>query len=246
MKIVLLADLHANRDWYEWLVAQTPQYDLISVAGDLLDIFAVDESGQIGYLRNTWLPAMLANGVPVAISSGNHDGSAVMWLSYISQIDRVIGDSSTQLVIIPSGEQIIVSTIPYYRSFQQHDPETRALWEQGANLREKENVPWLVLHHEPTTALAERDTIVAHHLADGIDKYRPDFVGCGHFHRAAETSFAHHVGHTWVFNAGQRLDAPKPNHIILDTAAMTATRVRMQPLANRLSWYQHRDLITLT
>ncbi len=58
-------------------------------------------------------------------------------------------------------------------------------------------------------------------------------------------AFAHHVGHTWVFNAGQRLDAPKPNHIILDTGAMTATRVRMRPVANSLSWSQQRDVITL-
>ncbi len=86
---------------------------------------------------------------------------------------------------------------------------------------------------------------MAHWLADGIDKYRPDFVGCGHFHRGAETGFAHHVGHTWVFNAGQHLDAPKPNHIILDTGAMTATRVRMRPVANSLSWSQQRDVITL-
>ncbi len=103
----------------------------------MLDIFAIDEAGQIQYLRNTWLPAIIATRVPVAISSGNHDGSAVMWLSYLNQIEGVVGDGSTQLVVSPSGEQIVVSTFPYYRSFQQHDLETLALWRAGAQLREK-------------------------------------------------------------------------------------------------------------
>lgn len=236
MKILLLADLHANRDWYNWLVGQAPQYDLVCVAGDLLDIFAVDEGGQIQYLRNTWLPAMIATRVPVAISSGNHDGSAVMWLSYLNQIEGVVGDGSTQLVVSPSGEQIVVSTFPYYRSFRQHDPETRALWEQGVQLRKGKHLPWLALHHEAPAALSEAKTITTHWLASHVEQYQPDFVSSGHFHGGTEKSFAYRIGATWCFNSGQRLEAPRPNHIILDTSARTATRVRLKPLARSISW----------
>ncbi len=245
MKILLLADLHSNRRWYEWLVRQAHQYDLISVAGDLIDIFAIDEAGQIAYLRDTWLPAMIATGVPVAISSDNHDGSAIMWLSYINELDSVIGDGSTHQVTCPSGERIIITTCPYYSSFGEPRRELTSMWEEGAQLREKYGGSWLVLHHEPVAELAEPGAITMHSLADRITYYRPDFVTSGHFHSGADTQFAHPAGSTWCFNAGQTLGAPRPNHIILDTAARIATRVRMRSVAQSLSWSQQRDMITL-
>jgi Icc-related predicted phosphoesterase len=39
MKLLLTADLHFRVDWFRWLLEQAPNYDLICIAGDLLDMF---------------------------------------------------------------------------------------------------------------------------------------------------------------------------------------------------------------
>ncbi len=245
MKILLCADLHSNRSWYDWLVGKAGAFDVIAVAGDLLDIFSIDPAGQIGFLRAEWLPAMIATGTPVAVSSGNHDGDAIMWLAYIGDHNAVVGDGSTKLVTARSGEPLVITTCPHYRSYQENDPETIALWREGSRLRDLQSAPWLVLHHEPPTELAEPGTITSHWLKQRISEYNPDFVACGHFHRGAAHRFGLKIGDSWCFNGGQHLDAPRPHHIILDTRSGVATRVRMQRIPGALSWVERRDEMTL-
>lgn len=152
MKALLIADLHNRRDWYRWLITQAEEYDLICIAGDLLDAFGLDEQGQIDYLRREWLPGMVATGTPVALSSGNHDHSMISWLDYVTKPGLVVGDGNTQLLRLASGEDLVVTTCPYYRTFNIRDSVMIALWEEGARLRDETQVPWLVLHHEPLWA----------------------------------------------------------------------------------------------
>lgn len=128
MKFFLTADLHDNRTWLEWIVDQAPDYDLVCIAGDLLDMFAADEGGQIDYLRRDWLPKMIATGVPLAVGSGNHDHSMIAWLSYIDVPGKVVGDGSTELLAFSAGEQLIVTTCPHYRSFNIRDSVMIELW----------------------------------------------------------------------------------------------------------------------
>jgi len=240
MKILLTADLHDRRRWYEWLVSQAPQYDLVAVAGDLLDMFAADEGGQIDYLRQEWLPAFTRTGVPLAVSSGNHDHGMITWLNYIDVPGKIVGDGSTQLLSFASGEQLIVTTCPYYRSFNRRDSAMIELWERGARLRDEWFAPWLVLHHEPPAQFAPKPFTATHWLTHRLQTYRPSFVYSGHIHVWHEY-FAARVWGTWCFNAGQRLDAPRPNHLILDLTNNTITRVRMLPVQSSLSWVEERE-----
>jgi Icc-related predicted phosphoesterase len=39
MKLLLTADLHFRTDWFRWLIGQAPNYGLVCIAGDLLDMF---------------------------------------------------------------------------------------------------------------------------------------------------------------------------------------------------------------
>ena len=39
MKLLITADLHFRIHWFRWLIEQAPSYDLVCVAGDLLDMF---------------------------------------------------------------------------------------------------------------------------------------------------------------------------------------------------------------
>jgi Icc-related predicted phosphoesterase len=42
MKLPLTADLHFRLHWFRWLIEQAPNFDLICVAGDLLDMFKAE------------------------------------------------------------------------------------------------------------------------------------------------------------------------------------------------------------
>jgi Icc-related predicted phosphoesterase len=39
MKLLLTADLHCRIHWFRWLIEEAPNFDLVCIAGDLLDIF---------------------------------------------------------------------------------------------------------------------------------------------------------------------------------------------------------------
>jgi predicted phosphodiesterase len=244
-KILLTADLHNNRSWYEWLLTEAPKYDLVSIAGDFLDMFGTDEGGQIDYLRKEWLPAFTRTGVPLALCTGNHDHVALTWLSYVNRPPLIVGDGETQLLTFRSGQKLVVTTCPYYRTFQQRDSVMAGLWQYGARLRDSENAPWLVLHHEPASQMCPKGTIATHWLGLRIHEYHPDFVASGHFHETAHFPFGVKIDGTWCFNAGQRLDAPRPNYIVLDLSARTATRRRMAPVRHTLSWVERVETLSL-
>ena len=67
-----IADLHFRTDWFHWLMEQALSYDLVCIAGDLLDMFNVESpKGQAREV--SMLIRELADIVPVAICSGNHN-----------------------------------------------------------------------------------------------------------------------------------------------------------------------------
>ena len=39
MRLLLTADLHFRIHWVRWLIEQAPNFDLVCIAGELLDIF---------------------------------------------------------------------------------------------------------------------------------------------------------------------------------------------------------------
>jgi predicted MPP superfamily phosphohydrolase len=74
MKLLLTADLHFRIHWFHWLIAQAPRYDLVCIAGDLLDMFG-SESRMEQAREVKKLILGLADIVPVAVCSGNHDNA---------------------------------------------------------------------------------------------------------------------------------------------------------------------------
>jgi Icc-related predicted phosphoesterase len=105
MKLLLTADLHFRRDWFRWLIEQAPNYDLVGVAGDLLDMLDVEST--VGQAREmTRLIKELADVVPVALGSGNHDNagkqishdrvSLYKWLVDLGVHPNIITDGATR------------------------------------------------------------------------------------------------------------------------------------------------------
>jgi predicted MPP superfamily phosphohydrolase len=74
MRLLLTADLHFRLHWFRWLIEQAPNFDLICIAGDLLDMFKSETRMEQAREFRT-LVKELADIVPVAICSGNHDNA---------------------------------------------------------------------------------------------------------------------------------------------------------------------------
>jgi predicted MPP superfamily phosphohydrolase len=191
MKLLLTADLHFRLHWFRWLIDQTPGFDLICIAGDLLDIFRsetrVEQAREIRILVKE-----LADIVPVAFCSGNHDNagrlvlhdraSVYEWFIELGNHRNIITDGSTRKL-----ENLIVTTIPYHCSRQE-----KSIWlDRGSTIRRQTAMSWIVLHHVPAksglgVSGEEREA------SELLATYRPDYFVSGHDH-----AFPYTTGQSW-------------------------------------------------
>ena len=246
MRILLTADLHSRRDWFDWLLRQ--QVDLTVVAGDLLDGLRADGLlVQMLELRR-WCARFSGH---LAVCSGNHDHNTPLraqrpealagipddvreevlslltaghWMDCLES-DRIVTDQRTKVVTTPGGG-LVVTAVPYdFDGGDDHDD----LWGDGAMLRDQQKIPWLVLHHEPPAEVKVGGRMGNRQLYYKIQEYRPDFVVSGHLHNQPYVgSFADRLDGTWCFNPGLpeqslAMQSSIPNHIVLDLVARTAT-----------------------
>ena len=219
MKLLITADLHYRIHWYRWLIEQARSYDLVCIAGDLLDMFKFESRmEQAREVRR--LIRELADIVPVAVCSGNHDNagrlashdraSSYEWFIDLGTHPNIITDGVTQKL-----ENLIVTTIPYHCSKEQ-----KSIWlDRGFTIRRQTGKPWIVLHHVPpkTTLDASGEESEA---AELFVAYRPDYFVCGHSHSfpyASNQSWSQRLGESCLLVPGVLLKAPFPNHIKLDT-----------------------------
>ena len=219
MKILITADLHYREQWFRWLFEQGTNYDLICIAGDLLDIFDKDPRAEQSWKVSRWIRE-LAKVSRVAISSGNHDNAGhqittdrapvYQWFDALRSEPKIVTDGVTRVI-----DDLIVTTVPYHCSREQ-----KSIWlERGVTIRRQSVKPWLVLHHVPPSldAAASGEESEAAAL---LMIYRPNFFVSGHTH-----AFPYLTGSSWSQNIagvnvlvpGQLLGAPFPNHIVLDT-----------------------------
>jgi Icc-related predicted phosphoesterase len=70
MRILHLADLHAEHEWFNWVASQAPLFDLLVIAGDLLDAFSRAPVHDQARAVSKWL---LVLRTPTVVCSGNHD-----------------------------------------------------------------------------------------------------------------------------------------------------------------------------
>jgi Icc-related predicted phosphoesterase len=127
MKLLLTADLHFRLHWFRWLIEQAPSYDLVCIAGDLLDMFKPETRTE--QAREVSRPiSQLADIVTVAVCSGNRDNAGRLvshdraslyeWFIELGKHPKIITDGSTRNL-----ENLIVTTIPYHCS-----KERKSIW----------------------------------------------------------------------------------------------------------------------
>ena len=93
MRLLLTSDLHYTLPQLDWVVNETPSFDVVVLAGDHLDIASrVALNAQVAVMREYL--SLLGRAGTVVVSSGNHDltgpddsgEQAALWLSTAREV----------------------------------------------------------------------------------------------------------------------------------------------------------------
>ena len=220
MRILLVSDLHYTLKQLDWVVATADGYDLVVVAGDLLDIASrVEPDAQIAVVLQYL--ARLAEKTTVVVCSGNHDLNArnelgeraAMWLD--ARASGVFVDGARVVT-----DDVVISVCPW-----GDGPRTREVVDAAlaADAAAVDGRFWMWAYHAPPdespTSWTGRRFYGDADLNAWIEQHRPGLVLCGHVHQspfAEGGSWVDQIGSTWVVNSG-REPGPVPTHIVIDT-----------------------------
>ena len=209
VRILLTADLHFKEDWYRWLIERQAEFDLICIAGDLLDMFSpVPLLDQIEIV--TLRLRAISETTAVAVSSGNHDAvpprSEPTWYWFKDLTSsNILSDGQSRLF-----GDLLVTTVPW-------PPSESTAWALLEAVR-AENPPfskWLLLVHD-----VGRLEDAANQMCKLIIEFAPNYVIAGHSHTLPYTSgsWFQILHETVIFTPGQLMTAPWPNHVLVDLA----------------------------
>jgi hypothetical protein len=206
----------------DWVVRETPEFDLVVIAGDNLNIASsVDLDAQsVVVLRYL---ALLQSSGRVAVSSGNHDltgpdargEQAALWLDQ-ARAANVPTDGDSLVV-----DDTLVTICPWWDGPLGREAVAAQLAADAARRAAR----WLWVYHwpplgSPTCWTGKRyygDTDVG----AWIEEHQPDLVLSGHVHQSPfnlDGSWADRIGDTWIFNAGNQI-GPVPARIEIDLDA---------------------------
>ena len=225
MKLLIVADIHYSLKQYDWVLAMAPRFDLVILAGDLLEISSSVERRAQMVVVKTYLER-LAETARTIVCSGNHDldlvdqaGEQVAdWMRDLDLLG-VVGDSTT----LRLGDTL-VTVCPWWDG-----PATKdAIAAQLAAIAPEPRDRWIWVYHAPPAESPVSWDGKRHYgdteLRRWIETYQPDMVVSGHVHNSpfvSGGSWADRIGETWVFNTGKQI-GEVPAHIILDLDAATA------------------------
>lgn len=219
MRILLVADLHYALPQLDWVVAAAPEFDLVVLAGDHLDVASsVPLEAQCLVIEK--YVALLAATTTTVVSSGNHDltgpdaagEQAPLWFEHLRQPGVHLDGASIDL-----GDTLI-TVCPWWEG----DVGKAALAEQFRRDAVRRPRHWIWVYHWPPIDSTTSWTGKRHYgdpdLAGWIDEFRPDFVLTGHVHESPfkpDGGWIDRVGSTWVLNAGRQI-GPVPARIEID------------------------------
>lgn len=225
MKCLLVSDLHYTLKQFDWIDRVAPEFDLVVLAGDHLDISSmVTLDAQVvvilKYLRR------LGEKTKLVVSSGNHDLNArddagekvARWMARVRQLG-VAADGDC----IEIGDTLL-TVCPWWDGPRSRD----AVGEQLARDASRRARRWVWVYHAPPDSSPVSWAGERHFgdtdLVAWIREHGPDMVLTGHIHQSPFRkggSWVDRIGDTWVFNAGRQI-GPVPAHIVLDMGAERA------------------------
>jgi Icc-related predicted phosphoesterase len=218
MKILVVADLHYALKQYDWLKSVAADFDVVVLAGDLLEIASsVERRAQIVVVR-AYLEELVQRS-RVVVCSGNHDLDSrttegelmARWIVELAEIG-VVADWGSVTV-----GGTLITVCPWWDG----DATREAIGRQIAADSQKPRDRWIWVYHAPPAESPVSWGGRRHHgdaaLTEWIRKFEPDFVMSGHVHQSPfveNGSWADRMGRTWVFNTGQQI-GPAPANIAL-------------------------------
>jgi len=221
MRILLVSDLHYTLRQLDWVVAAAPDYELVVVAGDLLDISSIVEPDAQIAVALEYLSRIAAKTMVVACS-GNHDldarnqydERAAVWLDAARSTGVVVDGARLE------DDDVLVTVCPWWDGPLTRDVVSAQLATDAALVAGRQ---WLWVYHgppddSPTSWTGKRNYGDAE-LNVWIEQHQPDLVMSGHVHQSpfvADGAWIDHIGTTTICNAG-RQPGPVPTFIELDT-----------------------------
>ena len=223
MKILVVSDIHYSLPQFDWLLRTAPNYDVVIIAGDLLDTnSSVDLGTQIVVVLK-YLERLRMTGTQAVVCSGNHDLDAP---NAAGEMHAGWARSLRLMAIPTDGDTISIGDTTITCCPWWDGPETlKQVGQQLAEAAERRRGTWIWVYHAPPP-----DSPVSwngkRHFGDmalngWITQLRPDVVFSGHVHEAPfarDGSWVDRVGDTWLFNAGKQI-GEVPSTISLDTDA---------------------------
>jgi Icc-related predicted phosphoesterase len=226
MRWLVVADLHYALRQFDWVGEVAPDFDLVVIAGDLLDlrsavpipaqsVAVAAQLARIGRRRTT------------VACSGNHDldgrdaagEKSAPWLQ-AARADGVHVDGDSVRV-----GDALVTVCPWWDGPAGRDELDARLAAEA----EQRPARWAWAYHAPPTGSPltwdGRRSYGDDALAGWIERFSPDLVLTGHIHQSPFTSdggWADRIGTTWVFNPGRQI-GPVPAHVVLDLDAGRAS-----------------------
>lgn len=209
MKILHVSDLHSNLSWLDWLNRAAAEYDLVCVAGDLLDANRPDTIADQMREVSAVINRISAN---IAICSGNHDmvhsdshGPGALWVRDLGRTGVWTDGSFFE----KSG-----------RRFYCHP------WILPVPAAQEQDI-WII-HSPPEGTATSQDACGGFDhgdfdLAELCKSGRgPAIALCGHIHEPR--SWHDTLGRSLILNPGVSNDPSLPAHIVVDLEQGTATR----------------------
>jgi len=223
VQILLVSDLHYTLRQLDWVASVASDYDLVVVAGDLLDIASgVEPDAQIAVALEYL--ARFATKTAVIACSGNHDLNSrneldelsATWLTPARASGVVVDGMRTET------DDVLVTVCPWWDGPRTQEVIDAQLTVDSELVAGRQ---WVWVYHGPPDSSPTSWTGKRYYGDDAlnrwIDRHRPDFVLCGHVHQAPFVdggSWIDRTGSTVVLNPG-RQRGPLPTYIELDTTA---------------------------
>ena len=226
MRLLLVSDLHYTLAQFDWVVACAPEFDLVVMAGDQLDISSTVPLDAQAVVMLEYFE-LLQTSSRFVVSSGNHDLTgddangerSALWLEDARR--RGIGTDGDSVLV----GDTLVTVCPWWDGPLGRDRVAALLARDAADRPAR----WIWVYHWPPlgspTSWTGKRFYGDEELGAWIDEHRPDAVLSGHVHQPPfkpDGAWADRIGDTWVFNPGRQIGSV-PTRIEIDFDAQTAT-----------------------
>jgi len=220
MKILVVSDIHYSLQQYDWLVRESPGFDLVVIAGDLLEMAAPVDLDTQAAVVGQYCRKISAQ-VPLVVCSGNHDlledhegVRSAEWLEELGIPGLVVDHGCYE------ADGLRILSFPWSESDEEKEKVAGWLATQ-IDMDDPRTVIWV--HHAPPygakTSWSGKHDFGDDFLVGWIEKYAPDVVFSGHVHNAPyygpKGSWIDRVGHAVVINGGRQI-GEKPATVELE------------------------------